>query len=68
MSLFNAGIVILFLCLIVYLFRHRLPRLRQYLRITLVLGILLVLVGSYVDRRSLAAGFKAGQDLAGRKR
>lgn len=64
MSIFDVGFVVLFVGVVGYLFRHRLPRLRRYLRIVIVLGVLLILIGSYVDRQSLIDGFREGRDLA----
>jgi uncharacterized protein YqgC (DUF456 family) len=61
----NAGVIGLIVGLIGYLVVNRIPSLRRFRRIICVLGVLLFVVGSYIDRRDLVAAFKAGWDAAG---
>ncbi|HEV7486478.1 MAG TPA: hypothetical protein VGQ65_12420 [Thermoanaerobaculia bacterium] len=56
----DAAFVALALGLIGYVVTNRLPRLRRFRRVIIAAGVLLFVVGIYIDRRSVAAAFMDG--------
>jgi len=60
MAMADAAFVALALGLIGYVVTNRLPRLRRYRRVIIAAGVLLFVVGIYIDRRNVAAAFMDG--------
>jgi FtsH-binding integral membrane protein len=58
----DAGVIALIVGLVGYLAANRLGPLRRYRGLFPVLGVLLFLVGIYVDWQNVKAGFVAGWD------